>query len=556
MSKLSTAAKAKTSQANFKKLNPVTNFMGGTSYELSPLETLKIVTTSSIFGEPSYYRSGEFKESYLTRIHPAFAKYSILNAEMYDGKKSTTDVMISAIRNALDFDFGATLAFAVELRSGYYMRLNPQVILVEAARHPKRSEWTDKNPGKFNDYAQKIMRRADEPASQLSYYVYTNGGKISNVPNILKKAWANKLGSLSRYHVAKYKNAEAGMINVVRVSHAHSEVLDELMKNGTVEVIETEMTWENLKSAGKSWREILDTVKVGHMALLRNLRNIFTEINDLEYAKHLLETLKAGVPNGMQFPFRYWSAYQAISPTSINHKGLVLDALQECLDISRHNMPKLPGRTMALSDNSGSAWGALNSEYGTVKVAEIDNLSSLIAASNSDEGYVGIFGDRLEVVPASKRDGMLTQLAGLNRKQHSIGGSTENGIWLFFDKAIKNKEHWDNIFIFSDQQAGHGGLYGTHEGKVAYQSAGYSVSGNYVDVAKLIDAYRKKVNPKVNVFSVQTAGYDNVVFPEYGYRTNILSGWTGKELVFAAEMNKFWDEYDAKKESKLQQTNQ
>ncbi len=64
----------------------------------------------------------------------------------------------------------------------------------------------------------------------------------------------------------------------------------------------------------------------------------------------------------------------------------------------------------------------------------------------------------------------------------------------------------------------------------------------YVDVAKLIDTYRKEVNPNVNVFSIQTAGYNNVVIPEYGYRTNIMYGWTGKELTFADTMIKFWDE--------------
>lgn len=546
MSKLSTAAKAKTSQLKFQKLKPVVNFMGGTSYKLSPLQTLKIVASSSIFGEPAYYREGEFKESYLSRIHPAFKAYSILNAEMYDEKKTTSDVMISAIKNALDFDFGATLEFATELRSGYYMRLNPQVILVEAAKHPKRAEWTTANPGKFNDYAQKIMMRADEPASQLSYYLYTNEGKSSNIPNILKKAWATKLASLNKYLVAKYKNAEAGMINVVRLSHANSPVLDELMSTGTVKVDEEDMTWENLKSEGKTWKEILSTIKLGHMALLRNLRNIFTEINDVEYAKQILGWLKAGVLNGKQFPFRYWSAYNAINETTVNHKVLVLDALEECIDISLDNMPKLSGKTMALSDNSGSAWGAMTSEYGSTQVAVIDNLSSLISAVNSDEGYVGIFGDKLAVEPASKRNGLLTQLKNLFKYRTSIGGGTENGIWLFFDKAIKNKEHWDNIFIYSDMQAGHGGLYGTHESMLEYTAAGYGVN-RYVDVAKLIAKYRKTVNPKVNVFSVQTAGYDNVVFPEYGYRTNILSGWTGKELVFAAEMNKFWDEYDLQK---------
>ena len=77
-----------------------------------------------------------------------------------------------------------------------------------------------------------------------------------------------------------------------------------------------------------------------------------------------------------------------------------------------------------------------------------------------------------------------------------------------------------------------------------YNSRGFvtcDTGWSYVDVAKLIHEYRNKVNPKVNVFSIQTAGYDNVVIPEYGYRTNLLYGWTGKELVFADAMIRFWD---------------
>ena len=98
-------------------------------------------------------------------------------------------------------------------------------------------------------------------------------------------------------------------------------------------------------------------------------------------------------------------------------------------------------------------------------------------------------------------------------------------------------------------QAGHGGLYGTDAGIAEYRERGYACGSgsSYVDVAKLINEYRSKVNPRVNVFCVQTAGYTNVAVPEYGYRTNILYGWTGKEALFADAMIRFWDEKDAQK---------
>jgi hypothetical protein len=52
------------------------------------------------------------------------------------------------------------------------------------------------------------------------------------------------------------------------------------------------------------------------------------------------------------------------------------------------------------------------------------------------------------------------------------------------------------------------------------------------------------VNPNVNVFSVQVAGYSNTVLPELEYRTSILAGWTGKETLYAKEMIDAWNSFD------------
>ena len=526
------------------KVKRVTNFMGGNSFEINAIDTMKMITASSIFGEPQYYRAGEFADAKIKDGVYAFSSllndYAVLDNSRYAGMK-TSEVMETVINDALSENFGAVLDWAVELRKTYNMRLNPQIIMVLAANHPNRVAFNEKNPGKFAAVQKLVMSRADEPASQLTYQLYKYGSK-NNLPNILKRTWKAKLESLSRYQIAKYKNTGLGMIDTVRISHAHSEILDELMQNGTVAVDETEKTWENLKSEGKTWTEILDTIKLGHMALLRNLRNIFSEINDADKAKKILDDLKAGVLEGKQFPFRYYTAYKMIEKAEINHKPLVLDALEECMDISLENMPKLKGKTITLTDNSGSAWGTLNSEYGTTKVAEIDNVSAVITAMLSDEGYVGVFGDRLEIVPIKKRDGILSQVNKICEIGHGIGGATENGIWLFFDQAIESKEHWDNIFVYSDMQAGHGGLYGRNPDSYGRKGYGCGSGDYYVDVAKLLHAYRTKVYKNVNMFSVQTAGYTNVLIPEYTYRANYMYGWTGKEVLFADTMIKFWDQ--------------
>jgi hypothetical protein len=197
------------------------------------------------------------------------------------------------------------------------------------------------------------------------------------------------------------------------------------------------------------------------------------------------------------------------------------------------------------------------SEYGSNQIAVIDNLNSVIAASRSDDGYVGKFGDKLIVTPLSKRNGLLMQAEAISKKEDDdVGGATENGIWMFFADAIKNNKWYDNIFIFSDQQAGHGGLYGEGRDYVinGESFATHSHNGSstrYIDVLKLLERYRSKVNPKVNFFTVQTAGYDNALIPEFIYRGAVLTGWTGKEVNFAAKLIEQWDEIE-----KIKNTNE
>jgi len=538
-----------------RKDETVINFMGGESYTISSLDTLKMVTSSSILGEPSYYRKGGFggrgrDGSY--RSCQLLEGYLMLSGIFED--KSTTQIMEQVIDDALTEDFAATVRWAKTLRHDFYMRLNPQVIMVRAALHAGRKAFTQANPGLFDEIQQHVMARGDDALSQLAYFLYINRGK-QRMPSILKRSIAKKLGSLDAYEAAKYKNAEIGLRDAVRITHAHSPVIDEFMKTGTITLPPQKKTWENLRSEGKTWPEIFGSVSMGHMALLRNLRGVFSEKENAEFCREYLNRMKDGVKSGRQFPFRYYSAYQAVKKSGCFHRPQIMDALEKCMDMSMENLPRLKGKTMCLSDNSGSAWGAVPSEYGTVQIAVIDNLSSVIAAAVSDEGYVGKFGNILKVFPVSGQGQILRQCEDISRNQSSdVGGETEGGIWEFFIHAIRNKEHWDQIFIYSDQQAGHGGLYGTETQHLEYEKLGFSCAvgqaknGRYINVFELILEYRRKVNPRVNVFSIQTAGYNNVCVPEYAYRTCILYGWTGKELLFARQMIDLWDEMERRAE--------
>lgn len=539
MSKISKVVKE---DRNIETKKPVVNFMGGISYQFNPLDTLKMISASSIFAEPQYYHKSGLRDGRFNAPEPV-KKYMIFD---FPSNITASELMITAINNALDYDFVGTIKWALELRKDYYMRLNPQLIMVLASVHPGRIEFSNQYPGAFKTANNEIMRRADEPASQLALYLYLKGSK-KGIPSILKRSWSNRIENMSRYEMAKYKNSEIGMIDVIRICHAKGSLINELMKTGTLEVDDSTTTWERLRSEGKTFKEILDTIELGHMALLRNLRNIFTELSDEDndLAHNILNRLVSGVKNGKQFPFRYYQALKQIEKDkNVKFKSLLIDKLEECIDVSIENMPKLKGKTACLSDNSGSAWGTFNSEYGSMTVAEIDNLSSVITAMNSEEGEVFAFGDNLLDYPISKRNGALFQSNHISTDaRKKVGGGTENGIWLFFQNAIDKKIKYDNIFIYSDMQAGHAGLYGKGSDYVVGGESFSTGSGwnRYIDVLKLINKYRSTVNPKVNIFSVQTAGYDNVLIPEYLYRGALLYGWTGKESLFASELIKQWD---------------
>lgn len=114
MGKIGKAANALRSENLLRRDEVVTNFMGGDSYKVNPLDTLKLITASSIFAEPSYYRDGGLgvrvvDEKY--NIHPLLRDFSMLNDE---SGKTTTEIMEDAIDAALDYDFDGVLEWAKE----------------------------------------------------------------------------------------------------------------------------------------------------------------------------------------------------------------------------------------------------------------------------------------------------------------------------------------------------------------------------------------------------------------------------------------------------------
>jgi polyhydroxyalkanoate synthesis regulator phasin len=596
------------------------NFMGGKSYKLNPLQSLKIVCTSMICGECQYYRRSSEKVKDAKKFVDFF-----LFPEFY--QETTRDYFSTIVQKALDFDFQGTLMFIDKLRNEHYMRLNSNYLLVQAIHHPARADYNKKNPMVFRHTIDSVSNIPTDWTTQ--YRLLKESGKP--IPTIWKKSIAEQLTKMSAYHAAKYihgsrlrgkkvaarKTAEdktkseelkpnkdlANLVDLIRITHpTPSTVLNELVKDGKVTIDDSEQTWEKLRSAKKTWQEINSQIRLPHMALLRNLRNIMDEYalredSDLAVVdiRNLVDRLVSGVKSGKQFPFRYFTAYKMLSAsTDVEHTGrkrrprhekpaqynanevetneeekmeltpqqltvkntmrqIVLDGLNRCVLESVESIPPMKGRVDCLSDNSGSSRGGITSEYGTVHIYEIANLSAILTAYRATEGgSVWIFGDRLEEYKVSHDKPILEQLTEVNDLGNTVGGGTETGVWLFWEQHIRGKKHLDTVFIYSDMQAGTGGLYVDGNQSQKLQDFGGALNGtHYVDVLKLVELYRKRIYPKVNVFSVQVAGYDNSILPDILYRGAVLSGWTGKESRLAYEMTELWDRIEAEEEAKV-----
>lgn len=576
------------------------NFMNGISYfPDNPINRLMMVGCSFFLGEKSYYNPDG------NNVRRCGVNSSVINPYLLfpqQSNKSRLQIFYEVVNAALDYNFKETLECAYQMRHEFMMRKSPMSVLAMAADHPLRKKFNEENPGVFRKYIVETCHLPGDMLSILNAWKCLKGGR-QGFPSFIKRAMADRLQNLSRYQANKYRK---DCIDSVRLCHAKSNpLIDELMRTGKVAMKEENLTWETLKSRGHSWLEILEALKwkMPHMAALRNLRGFATEVTDIDSVRRYCQMLLDGVETGKQFPFRYYTAYQQIegdidqsvisshqrrrvkkgsrgryfyarNPTPKNPgegikeevKEILINTLEECMQIAIRNHPSLEGDIIILSDNSGSAHGCVTSTYGSNTVAEIGNLSALMTAmSCTGRATIGLFGDKLLEYEVSKRRGFLEQYNEIREiaGEHgsNVGGATENGIWLFFKRAMaKPKEYsYDHFFCYSDMQAGHGGLYGNDPEMDTcwlWNSNQLNTYGmNYIHVPKLLENYRQNINPRLSAFMVQTAGYDDAILPQSTYRGAILTGWTGNEAVYAHHILKIWDLREENKSVKPQSQN-
>ena len=457
---------------------------------MSKFNTKKIVEkVENRAGGQAYKQSDEM--AFVSLLLTSFVK-----DQFYRKADESLSDMKGYIKKIKDKEFLAKSA--IFARDEFGMRSITHALAGELASEISGKEWS-------KNFYSKVVSRVDDMSEILSYYLQNKTDiKSPKFPNSLKKGFAKAFDKFDAYQLGKYRseNKDVKLVDIVNLVHPtptkrNGEALSQLI-NGD---LKSTGTWESmLTSAGQkandeeelkdlkadAWDELLTTRKLGYFATLRNLRNIITQApNSVSKACEMLVDENLIVKSKV-LPFRFSKAYDEISKLDSNREVRdVLKAINEALNVSVMNVPKLDGETLVVIDVSGSMSGT---------PSEIASLfgAMLIKANECD---VMTFANRADYINYDPSD---TVISLRNKFKFSGGGTNVKSV---FEKANKS---YDNIILLSDFQSWIG----------------------YTTPTKEYNQYKKKYNVNPHVFSWDLAGLSTLQFPEN--QVYCLAGFSDK----------------------------
>ena len=351
-----------------------------------------------------------------------------------------------------------------------------------------------------------ISLRGDDITELMAFYLNTFGKPI---PNSLKKGIGDVLKTLDEYSLAKYKGTskDVKMRDLLCLCRPKPQTPEQeaLWKRVLEDTLAVPETWETELSKNgntkESWEKLIASHKVGYMALLRNLRNILkAEPSNIEEVFNYIRNPEA-VRKSKQLPFRFLSAYQNIQEVGSSR---VYDILEDAMDASIENLPKIPGRTVIAIDSSGSMDSKV-SEHSDMRCSQIALLLGLIANRICKDAIVYRFDTKIAKLNASHRSGILQTVA----EAESWGGGT--AMELPFQAMINDKIKANRVIVLSDNMCN-------------------STWHRYNPVQTIADGYRRKTGNDIWVHAVDLQGYGTQQFA--GPKTNIIAGWSEKIFNF------------------------
>ena len=428
---------------------------------------------------------------------------------------------------------------AVYTRTEMNLRSVPLLLLVELAKIHNGDDLVARA-------VEKTVLRADEIMELLMCYQWRNPssdprkklGKLSRqIQNGLQRAF----NRFDEYQFAKYDrdNLEVKLRDALFLVHpkAKDERQQALFDKIADRNLETPYTWETELSAlgqkqfasdeerqeafREKWEELIDSGKLGYMAMMRNLRNMLQSdvsmlhINDV--ASRLADAEQ--VAKSKQLPFRFLSAYREIMNVDSVYTSKILSALETAVKASVENLEGFDADTNVLlaADVSGSMQHSV-SPRSSVQNYDIGILLSMLLQSKCQSVISGIFGDTWKVINLPQ-DNILANTCEMHRREGEVGYST-NG-YKVVDYLVKKKIRMDKVMIFTDCQMWDSdrGYLGTYEEEI------YGTRGKHIK-----DSWHryKAMFPEAKLYLFDLAGYGQPPMHMAERDVYLIAGWSDR----------------------------
>ena len=381
-----------------------------------------------------------------------------------------------------------------------------------------------------------IIFRLDDMLEIAACYQARNAGKP--LSNAIKKGFKDALESADEYELAKYqaKNRDLSLVDVINLVHPKpsekmAPVFAKLMKGelkqfNTVEdkntsagqevaakvkagkITKAEAEVELAKAKEDNYAELIETRKIGYLALLRNLRNILKTGADAKLVKGAcaLLTDQKMIKQSLVFPHQIDLALEVmIDEFGASKATPFIKALNDAYELAIPNLTELfpSGTTAVIFDSSGSMSSKIRlsqkSQGSEAAIAKAALIAATLAKGIGADVYH--FANSCEQIKFNPLDTVNTLKNQFLSKQGHVGYGTE-----FNSIIAKTGGKYDRIFVISDMQ-----------GKDQLERSGYN---------------------NMHVYSVDICGYGTTMFKPgskvygiYGYSADIY------ELIKKVEIN-------------------
>ncbi|MBO9672635.1 MAG: TROVE domain-containing protein [Sphingobacteriaceae bacterium] len=413
---------------------------------------------------------------------------------------------------------------AIYARTEMNLRSIPMVLSVELAKKTSGNSIVSKT-------VNRVVLRADEITEMLAYYQIANKRteikKLNKLSKQIQKGLIGAFNNFDEYQFAKYnRNAAVKLKDALFLVHpkAKNAAQQAIFNKIASDSLDTPYTWETeLSALGKNrfadetaralavtrkWEEMIESKKIGYMAMLRNLRNILeanVSAKHIELVCDYLANEKA-VLNSRQLPFRFLSAYRELKSIKSSFTSAILDALENAVMCSAKNIKGFGFDTSIViaCDVSGSMQKPVSARS-TVLLYDIGLMLAMLLQSQCKNVTTGMFGDRYKVINMPKQN-VLANVMEYYRREGEVGYAT-NG-HLVIDDLIRQRKVTDKVMIFTDTQ-----MWNNN-----------NINSTF---ANSWSKY-KKIAPNAKLYLFDLAGYSTQPVDVRQNDVYLLAGWSDK----------------------------